>query len=752
MSRIFVGVAWPYANGPVHIGQLAGAYVPADIFARYHRLRRHEVLFVSGSDMHGTPILLTAEREGTTPEAIAERNHRIHAATFQRLGISFDLYTHTRTEVHARTVHELFLRLLERGYLQRQTQESPYCPKERRFLPDRYLTGTCPHCGSPSARGDECDRCGRPLDPRTLGDPHCRICGSVAEFRPSEHFYLRLDKLQAELGAWIAGQTHWRSGTRRVAENFLAEGLRPTPITRDIDWGIPLPLDGYPGKRFYVWFEAVQGYLSASKEWAIRQGDPTAYRRFWEVGSGVRSYYFVGKDNKFHHTLLWPGLLLAAGGLPLPYDVPSNEWMLIDGDKMSKSSTSDLSVFAPALLDRLAPDLIRFYVALLAPQNHDTEFQWEEFHSVSEEILSNQWGNLVQRTLVLIRTRLNHRIPAPPPGWSPDDPQGVGARLRALHERITQEYEQVHLKEALDLALAEVRDANRRLHEAKPWQAPPADRDRALYEAVWKIRALAIWLAPVLPFSSAEVFRMLGEPTGPADWELAREPPPPGRPLGELIPLFPRPNAPESPRAPPAPTVAPAAPPTPPLGIVTGLIRRASVHPSADKLYVLEVDLGEPTARTIVAGLRGSYPREALEGRAVLVVANLAPRSLRGVPSQGMLLAADIEGRAVLLSPPRDLPPGTRREGSRPDDRTIQYEEFAATPFRVGEVVGSEGPESSQVSLGDRRVRVAGRWPPGVRVVVRLAGPEASEGEVLTLSGRTVVEVAPEVPLGATVR
>ncbi|MHB1931669.1 MAG: class I tRNA ligase family protein, partial [Thermoplasmata archaeon] len=407
---------------------------------------------------------------------------------------------------------------------------------------------------------------------------------------------------------------------------------------------------------------------------------------------------------------------------------------------------------APALLDRLAPDLIRFYVALLAPQNHDTEFQWEEFHSVSEEILSNQWGNLVQRTLVLIRTRLNHRIPAPPPGWSPDDPQGVGARLRALHERITQEYEQVHLKEALDLALAEVRDANRRLHEAKPWQAPPADRDRALYEAVWKIRALAIWLAPVLPFSSAEVFRMLGEPTGPADWELAREPPPPGRPLGELIPLFPRPNAPESPRAPPAPTVAPAAPPTPPLGIVTGLIRRASVHPSADKLYVLEVDLGEPTARTIVAGLRGSYPREALEGRAVLVVANLAPRSLRGVPSQGMLLAADIEGRAVLLSPPRDLPPGTRREGSRPDDRTIQYEEFAATPFRVGEVVGSEGPESSQVSLGDRRVRVAGRWPPGVRVVVRLAGPEASEGEVLTLSGRTVVEVAPEVPLGATVR
>ncbi|MHB1434978.1 MAG: methionine--tRNA ligase [Thermoplasmata archaeon] len=757
MSRIFVGVAWPYANGPVHIGQLAGAYVPADIFARYHRLRGDEVLFVSGSDMHGTPILLTAEREGTTADTVAERNHRIHASTFQRLGISFDLYTHTRTEVHARTVEELFLRLLERGYLQRQTQESPYCPKELRFLPDRYLTGTCPFCGSPSARGDECDRCGRPLDPRGLQDPHCRICGSPAEFRPSEHFYLRLDKIQPELEAWIARQTHWRPGTRRVAESFLAEGLHPTPITRDIDWGIPLPLDGYAGKRFYVWFEAVQGYLSASKEWAIRRGDPAAYRRFWEVGEGVRSYYFVGKDNKFHHTILWPGLLLAAGGLPLPYDVPSNEWMLIDGDKMSKSSTSDLSVFAPALLERLAPDLIRFYVALLAPQNHDTEFQWEEFHSVSEEILSNQWGNLVQRTLVLIRNRLDHRIPRPPPGWSPDDPQGLGPRLRALHERITAEYEQVHLKEALDLALAEVRDANRRLHEAKPWQAPPAERDRALVEAVWKIRAIAIWLAPILPFSSAEVFRMLGEPSapGPGSWELAREPLPAGQRLGKLIPLFPRPTVPEATPAPSAPTAPAGAPPTgeaPPLGIVVGLIRRAAVHPSADKLYVLEVDLGEATPRSIVAGLRASYPREALEGRSVLVVANLASRSLRGVPSQGMLLAADVEGRAVLLSPPPGLPPGTRREGSRPDDRIISYDEFAATPFRVGEVVGPEGSGSSRVSLGKRPIRVVGNWPVSARVVVRLRAPEASEGEVLTMSGSTLVEVAPEVPLGATVR
>jgi methionyl-tRNA synthetase len=755
MDRIFVGVAWPYANGPVHIGQLAGAYVPADIFARFHRLRGDDVLFVSGSDMHGTPIVLAAEREGSTPDEVAFRTHRIHASTFERLGISFDLYTHTRTEVHARTVQELFLTLLERGYVERRTEESPYCPKERRFLPDRYLTGTCPRCGNPAARGDECDRCSRPLDPRSLGEPHCRICGTPAEFRPSEHFYLQLDKIQPSLAEWLARRPHWRPGTRRVAENFLAEGLRATPITRDLEWGVALPLDGYEGKRFYVWFEAVIGYLSASKEWAIRTGDPSAYRRFWDADAPLRSYYFVGKDNKFHHTILWPGVLLATQGYALPFDVPSNEWMLVDGSKMSKSATSDLSVFAPALLDRFAPDLIRFYVALLAPQNHDTEFQWEEFHSACEEILSNQWGNLVQRTLVLIRTRLDHRIPSPPPGWSPDATSGLGSRLRSLHQQITQEYEQVHLKEALDLALAEVRDANRRLHEAKPWQAAEPERDRTLYEAVWKIRAIAVWLSPVLPFSSAEVFRMLGEeaPLGAGSWDRAVEPPRTGQRLGTLSPLFPRPTVPEPPGSPPpSPATASPGEALSPLALVAGVIRRAGVHPSADKLYVMEVDVGEPTPRTIVAGLRDAYPPTELEGKRVLVVANLAPRRLRGITSQGMLLAADVQGRAVLLAPPDDVAPGTRTEGSHPDDRTIQYDEFAATPLRVGEVVGVGESGTTRICLGDFECRVVGSWPEGRRIVVRLWSADAREGKVLAMPGGRVIEIPPEVPLGATVR
>ncbi|EQD73310.1 Methionyl-tRNA synthetase 2, partial [mine drainage metagenome] len=249
------------------------------------------------------------------------------------------------------------------------------------------------------------------MDAKTLGSPRCSLCGTPAEFRPSEHFYLGLDQLQPKLAEYLDRQTHWRPGTLRVAQNFLDEGLHPTPITRDLEWGVPIPLDGYGSKRFYVWFEAVIGYLSASREWAIRADRPEAWHRFWDARGPVRQYYFVGKDNKFFHTIIWPAILIGLGTYVLPYDVPANEWLLIAGKKISKSRPAELDVFIPSLLSRYAPDVIRFYAALLAPQNHDTEFDWDEFHRVSEEILSNQYGNLVQRALVLVRDRCRGKIP-----------------------------------------------------------------------------------------------------------------------------------------------------------------------------------------------------------------------------------------------------------------------------------------------------------------------------------------------------
>ncbi|MCI4344692.1 MAG: class I tRNA ligase family protein, partial [Thermoplasmata archaeon] len=302
MARIFIGVAWPYANGPFHIGHLAGAYLPADLFARYHRLRGDEVLMVSGSDMHGTPILVRAEQEGIPAEEVAQRYDTINREAFRRLGFTYDLFTNTRTLVHRSTVQELFLALLENSYLARRTDQNAYCPKHQRFLPDRYLVGTCPHCGNENARGDECDHCGRVLTPLELKSPRCSLCGTPAEFRPSEHFFLLLDKLQPKLEAYTRARHGWRANVVGVTRNFLEVGLHPTPITRDLDWGIPLPLDGYETKRFYVWFDALIGYLSASKEWAIRAGKPEAWRRFWAAEESVRQYYFLGKDNIFYHT------------------------------------------------------------------------------------------------------------------------------------------------------------------------------------------------------------------------------------------------------------------------------------------------------------------------------------------------------------------------------------------------------------------------------------------------------------------
>jgi methionyl-tRNA synthetase len=749
MARIFVGVAWPYANGPFHIGHLAGAYLPGDIFARFHRLQGDEVLLVSGSDMHGTPILVAAEKQGTTPSAVAERFHAVNRASFERLGFTFDCYTTTHTVVHEKTVQEVFLTLLEHGFVDRRTEESPYCAHHRRFLPDRYLVGTCPHCEFESARGDECDRCGRPLEAKELGSPRCLLCNNPAEFRPTEHFYLLLDKLQGPLSEYLDRQGHWRAGTRRVAENFRNEGLHATPITRDLDWGVPIPLDGYDAKRFYVWFEALIGYLSASKEWAIRAGRPDAWRRYWAEGEVVRSYYFIGKDNKFHHTILWPGILLGVGGLVLPYDVPANEWLLIDGKKASKSRATDADAFIPSLLEHYSPDLIRFYGALLAPQNHDTELDWNEFHKLRDEVLANQYGNLVQRALVLTRDRYAGIVPSPPPGWSSEG-TAIGDRLRDAHARITVEYEAVHLKEALDLALEEVREANRRFHEARPWQLTDPDRARVVFETLWTIRALATWLSPVLPFSSTETFHMLGFSDGPSpgDWERALHPVPPGQSLGEIRPLFPKPAPDAEPLAPPALTD----PVPPPLAARAGVILRADAHPSADRLLVLEVDAGEANPRSIVAGIRAHYAPDALVGRRIVFLSNLAPRTIRGVPSQGMILAADGGGRPVLLAPPVESAPGEYVEGRSSGDRTISHEEFSSFTLTIGRSTDEFGERGSWVDLGTARCEVAERWPTGTPLVVVRRPGGAAQGTVLGFGpGRPVAPSEPIAP-GATVR
>jgi methionyl-tRNA synthetase len=759
MVRYFVGVAWPYANAPVTIGQAAGAFLPADIFARFHRLKGDEVLMVSGSDVHGTPILVTAEKEGSTPAEVARRYGDGNRRALEQLGISYDVFTDTHTLVHERTVQEIFLALLEKGYLRRRTEENPYCPKHQRFLPDRYVEGECPFCHSPTARGDECDNCGRILEAKQLIGPKCRLCGTPAEFRPSEHFYLLLDKIEPQLRAYLSDKTYWRPSVSGTTRNFLDEGLHATPITRDLEWGVPIPLEGYGSKRFYVWFEAVVGYLSASREWAIRAGRPEAWKKFWALDEQVQGYYFLGKDNIFFHTVVWPSMLLGVGGLQLPYDVPANEWLRISGGKISKSRPLDPELYLPALVGKYPADVIRLYAAALAPQNHDTDFSWEEFHQLTEDILSNQYGNLVQRVLVLVRERCAGKIPSPPAGWSAQSPDGLGARIREAHEVITAELSAVHLKEALDRALTEVRDANRRIHDGKPWQAPDADRDRTLYEAVWSLKAAAIWLAPYLPNSSRQVFRMLGYGDAPVrgDWDSALSPPEPGQAIGEVQPLFPRREEPRGgPSKAASPSAAPAAAsleigPVPALDLRVGVVREAADHPSADKLYVLKVDVGEPSVRTVVAGVKPFYPVSELVGRRIVLLANLEPRTIRRITSQGMVLAADDGTRAHLLEPPPESPVGAPLAGAPVGSPVVSYAGFERTPMLVGRV-GPSDEGHSEVDVGGRTVRVAGAWPSGSQVVVRITVTEPAEGEVLAAGPTAPVRAASGLPSGTRVR
>lgn len=427
--------------------------------------------------------------------------------------------------------------------------------------------------------------------------------------------------------------------------------------------------------------------------------------------------------------------------------------MNIQGGKISKSRTEDAEAFIPSLLARYAPDVIRFYATLLAPQNHDTNFDGQELEQLSEEILSNQYGNLAQRILVLTRDREHGRVPVPPHNWDPQRPEGIGRRIQAQHERITSEYEAVHLKEALDLALGEIREANRRIHEARPWQSSEAARQETLYEGLWILKAAAIWLSPVLPFSSAALWKMLGYATAPfaGDWDQALVPPTPGQELGPIQPLFPRREAP--PRQPEvAPADVPSSQGAAPLVIRAGQILRAEPHPSADKLYVLTIDLGESRPRTIVAGIRPYFAADELVGQRVAILANLAPRTIRRITSQGMLLAADSGDLVVLLEPPESVANGRLVQGGSDASPTISYEQFDASPLLVGEVGPSTEPQRSNVDVGGRMVAVAGEWPVGTRVVVRIRPESSGEGEVLSFGPELLLHVPAGPAPGVRVR
>tara|TARA_B100000745_G_scaffold263967_1_gene188509 strand:+ start:5404 stop:7089 length:1686 start_codon:yes stop_codon:yes gene_type:complete len=507
-ERIFIGVAWPYANGPLHLGHLAGCYLSADIFARYHRAKGNEVLMVSGSDSHGTPITVRAEAEGVTPEDILNRYHPQFLDSWNKLGITFDLFTTTHTENHQEIVHTLFKDFLEKGYLYEQSMLLAYCADCQRFLPDRYVNGTCPHCGFERARGDQCDNCGRTLDPQDLVHPRCVISDSEPEFRESEHYFLKLSAFEQPLLEWVNKQTHWRPNVLNFTRRFLEGGLKDRAITRDLTWGVPIPLEGYDDKRIYVWFEAVTGYLSAAVEWAKQNGDGKDWEAFWK-DPDTKSYYFIGKDNIPFHTIIWPAMLMAYGGLNLPYDVPANEFLSLEDRKFSTSE--NWAVWLPDYLSRYEPDPLRYLLSINMPESGDTNFSWAEYVRRNNDELVATFGNLVNR--VLSFTYKNFEGNVPPAGSLGALEQELLQSAREVMTGVDQDLHDCHFKAAIARAFSLAQQVNRYLDTRAPWRSIKTDRNEAaatLHTAIKVINCLKMLLYPFLPFSAQRIHGYLG--------------------------------------------------------------------------------------------------------------------------------------------------------------------------------------------------------------------------------------------------
>jgi methionyl-tRNA synthetase len=527
MSHVLAAVAWPYANGPRHIGHVSGFGVPSDVFSRYMRMAGHDVLMVSGTDEHGTPIQVQADADGVTPRQLADRYNRVIVEDLHGLGLSYDLFTRTTTRNHYAIVQELFEGLHRNGYIVARTTLGAISPSTGRTLPDRYIEGTCPICGYDGARGDQCDNCGNQLDPEQLVNPRSRINGETPQFVETEHFFLDLPAFAEAIGGWLDRRENWRPNVLKFSRNLL-DDLQPRAITRDLEWGVPIPLDGWrdrADKRIYVWFDAVIGYLSASVEWARRTGDPEAWRQWWSAdaqGKDALGYYFMGKDNIVFHSVIWPALLLGYSGegdkagapgdlgkLNLPTEVVSSEYLTMEGKKFSSSRR--VVIYVRDFLERYDADALRYFIAAAGPESNDTDFTWAEFVRRNNDELVAGWGNLVNRSVSMAAKNFGE-IPAA--GELTDEDRAVLAVAKTGFTTVGELIGKHRQKAAIGEAMRVVAEANKYLSEQAPWKLK-SDEDKprqatVLHVALQVVSDANTLLTPFLPHSAQKVFELLG--------------------------------------------------------------------------------------------------------------------------------------------------------------------------------------------------------------------------------------------------
>ena len=674
-KRYTITAALPYTNGPIHIGHLAGVYVPADIFARYQRLKNNDVAFICGSDEHGVAISIKAKKEGTTPQAIIDKYHAIIKQSFADFGISFDNYSRTSAPIHHQTASDFFKKLYEQGDFIEEISEQLYDEEAHQFLADRFVIGTCPKCGNPEAYGDQCERCGSSLNATDLIDPKSSITGSKPTLKATKHWFLPLNRYQEFLEKWIleGHKSDWKPNVYGQVKSWLDDELKPRAVTRDLDWGIPVPVEGAEGKVLYVWFDAPIGYISSTKEWAEREGKD--WRPYWQ-DKNTELVHFIGKDNIVFHCIIFPAMLKAEGSYILPTNVPANEFLNLEGNKLSTSK--NWAVWLHEYLQDFPnqQDVLRYALTANAPETKDNDFTWKDFQARNNNELVAIFGNFINRVAVLTQKYYEGVIPAA--GEFNDIDTETLRQITELTEKIEQSLERYRFREAQQELMNMARLGNKYLADEEPWKLIKTDPERVktiMYVALQIATALAVASEPFLPFTSEKLKRMLQ--LGAITWENlktnATELLKAGHRIGTAELLFEKiedtaiekqlqrlentklANKQEA-QANTEVTVAPqkeliSYDDFAKMDIRIGTILEAEKMPKADKLLILKVDTGIDQ-RTIVSGIAQSFAPEEIIGKKVTVLVNLAPRKLRGVESQGMILMVEnSEGKYTFINP-----------------------------------------------------------------------------------------------------
>ena len=668
MRPTIVTSALPYANGPVHIGHLAGAYLPADIYVRFLRMIGEDVVFICGSDEHGVPITLRARKEGITPQQVVDKYHSIIKKSFSDFGISFDIYHRTSEKIHYETASDFFTVLNDKKIFSEEESEQYYDEEAKTFLADRYITGTCPNCGNPNAYGDQCEKCGKSLSPSDLINPHSQLSGKAPVKKKTKHWYLPLDRFQKEwLEKWILShKDDWKNNVFGQCKSWLDQGLQPRAVTRDLDWGVPVPLPEAAGKVLYVWFDAPIGYISATKALFVQRGQPDGWKKYWTGDSKL--IHFIGKDNIVFHCLIFPAMLKAHGDFVLPESVPANEFLNLEGEKISTSR--NWAVWLHEYLEEFPgkQDVLRYVLCSTAPENKDNDFTWKDFQARNNNELVAILGNFVNRTLVLTEKYYEGKVPSPGKPSKEDDV--CIKEIKEAPVRIRELVLNYRLREALFELMNLARTGNKYLAEQEPWKIYPKDPERVktiLYVSLEITATLAYILEPFLPDTSKKLLSMMN--LEPANWEnfhghrILKE----GHQLGKASLLFEKiedeiidKQIKKLMDSKEANAIVPAVVPVKTvttfddfqkMDIRVGTILAAERVPKTDKLLKLTIDTGIDQ-RTVVSGIAAYYEPENIIGQQVSILLNLEPRKIKGIESQGMILMAENEkGELAFVAP-----------------------------------------------------------------------------------------------------